>query len=159
MTEAHATHGETDNPDVLHEPSDVNVRGILCTGAGLVAVVVVVLLTAWWLLVILEQQRAASGPRPTPWTERERQLPLAPRLEGIERMQAEGTAPPPPPEPPKAYALVDADEGIVQIPLERALRLIVEHDLLKSQPARQSAQAASPPSDANSGRGRQEGVP
>jgi hypothetical protein len=159
MTDAHPTHGATDNRDVLREPSDVNVRGILWTGAALVAVVIVVHLAAWWLLVVLERQRAASGPPPTPWTERERQLPLPPRLEGIERMEAGDASPRRAPQPPKDYALVDAEAGIVQIPLERAIRLIVEHDLLKSQPARQSAQAASPPSDANSGRRGKEGGP
>jgi hypothetical protein len=164
MSDSPHPAGGTDNPDVSRERSDVNVRGIVLTAVGLAVVTILTHLAAWWLLVVLERRREASGPPPSPWAQHQRgQLPPVP-LEGIERMEkgeaGKEEVGAEPPQPPKSYASVDDKLGIVQIPLERAMQLIVEHDLLKTELApRSNGPAGSPPSDANSGRGRQEGAP
>jgi hypothetical protein len=161
MSDLGQSHRRTGNPDLARERTDVSARGILLAAAALVLIGIVTHLVTWWLLVVLQQRRQASNPPPTPWSrQRSGQLPPPPRLEGIDRMQEGQTAAPPSPKPPDSYGTVDANAGIVQIPLERAMRLIVEHDLLKTESDSPTHRAtAAMPSGANSGRGRQEDEP
>ena len=55
-----------DNPEVAHEDSDVNVRAILMSGAGLLIVGVIVHVLMWWLFAVFERQAAANDPQTSP---------------------------------------------------------------------------------------------
>ena len=152
-----------ENPDVRYERRDVSARGIVLTALGLVLMGVVIHLGAWWIMILLEQRRQASAPAASTWTSEEvPRLPRSPRLEGIQRMEGEESDAESP-QPPKSYAMVDESRGIVQIPLDKAMRLIVEHDLLKGELRREARDRSTltegRPSRANSGRGRQGSEP
>src|SRR3712207_3329269 len=80
------------NPDVQHEESDVNVRGILVFVAGLFLLMAVTLLLMHFMLNFFEKQEAARETRPDPMalTEERDRLPPEPRLQGARGFGAEG---------------------------------------------------------------------
>ena len=63
-----------DNPEVAHEDSDVNVRAILMSGAGLLIVGVIVHVLMWWLFAVFERQAAANDPQTSPLAVRKASL-------------------------------------------------------------------------------------
>jgi hypothetical protein len=171
-------------PPRRHEPEQINIRAILICAGALALLALVIHIGAWGLFRYLdareervkpdlfplateerlEQKPPPLEPAPTPpgWSAT-RGLPPPPRepqLEGIKRMEGkDGYGRP---EQLSRYEWVDRKDGIVQIPLDQAMKLIVEEGLL---PARSSALnpllppwqggekgGAAPPSRANSGR-------
>jgi hypothetical protein len=58
MSEPHSP--ERDNPEVVHETSDVNVGAILRFGAALLIVAAIAHVFLWWLLGVYERQYARS---------------------------------------------------------------------------------------------------
>ena len=71
------------NPDVTHEESDVNVRGILQFAFGLFIFGAIVLTLMWFMLRFFERRQDKRTPPPAPMalTDKER-LPPEPRLQG-----------------------------------------------------------------------------
>lgn len=137
-------------PEQGHEPPDVSVRNVLITAAVLVAVAVVAHLALWGhfdLLTAREDQAQEGLP---PLAVEEGELPLdkrldklgerQPLLEGFERVEGrtsdihpedlrasrqprlQGYGPAEPPE-----------EGYARIPIDRAMRLLVEKNLLPAR--------------------------
>jgi hypothetical protein len=130
MPETHAEHGE-----IRTEHTDVNVRGVLYVGAGLVVVGVICCLASYWTYQAL--QRGESRPTRFRLSEKREQLPPEPRLEQIERMKTWGE-----PTPPlyaeeeqrlDSYGWVNKEKQIVHIPIERAMMLLVEEKRLKAR--------------------------
>jgi hypothetical protein len=80
------------NPDVQHEESDVNVRGILIFVAGLFVLMAVTLLLMRFMLNFFEKQEAKRETRPGPMalTEQKDRLPPEPRLQSAPGFGAEG---------------------------------------------------------------------
>ena len=137
MAEVHAPHapGEhapTDNPEVHHELSDVNIRAILLFGAGLVASGIVISFLVWLLFGYFTRREArVPSMYPLAATE-ENRLPPEPRLQTNPRQdlrdlrtQEAATL--------NSYGWVDRNAGIVRIPVGDAMKLIVQRGL----PARQ----------------------
>lgn len=127
------------NPDVAHETSDVNVRGILGFGVGLAVGTALVSLLLWGAFSVMVQRfTPAPGPNSSPLT---RNRPLVP--EG--RKQVESTFPEPRLQPDAAhdlvrfreeeyrrlnsYGWVDQNAGIAHIPIERAKQLVLDRGL------------------------------
>lgn len=80
------------NPDVQHEESDVNVRGILIFVAGLFVLMGVTLVLMWFLLDFFEKREAARETKPGPMalTDPKDRLPPQPRLQAAPGFEAEG---------------------------------------------------------------------
>ena len=114
-----------------HEKRDASVIGVLLTGVGLAAILVVSCLLVLGLFDRLKAREPLGRPVAG-------QLPPPPRLEGVERMQERKLVAAPGRSLPRldSYGWVDKDKGIVRIPLERAMELIVEKQLLPAKPAK-----------------------
>lgn len=137
MANRHTTPtSAADNPDVRHEETDVNIRGIFAFAFGLVVVAAVIHLVVWLLFAYFSTRETARvAPRyPLAATEQNR-LPPEPRLQTNPRQDladlraAEERI-------LSSYGWVDRNAGIVRIPIEEAMRLVVERGL----PARQTEQ-------------------
>ena len=139
-----STHNEhsaehIENPDVHHETSDVNVRGIFGFGIGLaVGTALVALLLFGAFSVMVERFSPAPGPTSSPLT---RTRPTVPES----RQHAETAFPEPRLQPNAAedlvqyreaehrrlntYGWVDQNAGVVHIPIERAKELTLQRGL------------------------------
>ena len=73
------------NPEVTHETSDVNVRGVLTFVLVLTVATIAVSIGMWLLFGFFNRQEARDEPKPGPMALRpddERRLPPVPRLQG-----------------------------------------------------------------------------
>jgi hypothetical protein len=121
------------NPEVVHEESDVNVRAILGFGAGLLAVGVVIQLLMALLFSVYTKQ-AAQVPRAFPLSaEYQQQPPPEPRLqahpeEDMRQLRAQEDA------ILQGYGWIDKSSGVARIPIEEAMKIVVQRGL----PAREA---------------------
>jgi hypothetical protein len=118
-----------ENPEVVHEESDVNVRAILGFGAGLAVVAIVVHLFLWWLLGAYNRQAERSQTHLYPLAAGQQdQAPPGPRLQDNpqqdmrELRERQGAL-------LKGYAWVNRDAGVARIPIEEAMRILVQRGL------------------------------
>ena len=140
MAETHlprtAAHtGRDANPEVRHETSDINIRGVLGFGAALILGALFMYFVVWVLFVYFDTHESA---RPAPFyplaVGQEQRLPPEPRLQTNPRADlhllrtGEDAV-------LNSYGWVDKNNGVVQIPIGEAMRLTVEHGL----PARKDA--------------------
>lgn len=110
-----------------HEANVVESRFVLLFGLVLAMTTVVILLLMGGLFRLLEQQEAKTDPRPPPLAET-RQPPPEPRLqitpvEDLQAIQAAEAA------ILNGYGWVDRTNGVVHIPIRRALDLLIERGL------------------------------
>jgi len=118
-----------DNVEVVHEESDVNVGAIIRYGIGLFAVAVVIHVFLWWLLGTYERQneRAQTQVYPMAAGQHDR-LPPSPRfqqnpqqelqaLRGKQKALLEG------------YGWVNKETGVARIPVDAAMKMVVERGL------------------------------
>ncbi len=132
MSELHSH--EQDNPEVVHEESDVNVGAILRYGAGLLLVGVIVSVFLSWLLGVYERQYARAQTQVYPMAAGQQdRLPPEPRLQNDPqqelrdlRAKQESLL--------KGYGWVNKEAGFARIPIEEAMRMVVERGL----PAREA---------------------
>jgi hypothetical protein len=117
-----------ENPEVVHEESDVNVRAILGVGVGLAVLALVVhLLLA--LLFGYYTREAARQPIVFPLSlDRQGELPPEPRLQtnpqrDLRDLRAREDA------ILNGYGWVDQKAGIARIPIAEAMRLVVQRGL------------------------------
>ena len=117
---------EPRNPNVHHEPGDVNALALTKFGLAMAALIVVFLFGLWGVFEYLRNRAAVEGLplSPAAMVNSQRQPP-EPRLQrhaaqdmrdwraGEERALHQ-------------YAWIDPDKGIVQIPVERAMDLIAQ---------------------------------
>jgi hypothetical protein len=131
MSEPH----EQDNPEIVHEESDVNVRAILGFGLALLVAAVIIHVFLWWLQIVYQRQtdRAQMQVYPLAAGQQE-ELPPMPRLQEHPQQDMRELR-----ERQRAllngYSWVNRDTGIARIPVEEAMRMVVERGL----PARETA--------------------
>ena len=124
-----------DNVEVVHEESDVNVSAIIKYGIGLLVIAAFLHVFLWWLQGTYSRQneRAQTQVYPLAAGQRDR-MPPSPRFqqnpqqdlqELITRQKAllEG------------YGWVSRDEGVARIPIEDAMKMVVERGV----PVREAA--------------------
>jgi hypothetical protein len=127
---------DTENPEVAHEDSDVNVRAILGFGGALTLVAVLLHLFLWWLQGLYQRQTVREQtPRYPMAIERDGALPPQPRFQRNPqqemrdlRARQEALL--------NGYGWVNKENGVARIPIEEAMRMIVERGL----PAREKQQ-------------------
>jgi hypothetical protein len=139
MAELHRPHGReepnrpTDNVEVDHEESDVNIRAIFGFGAALIVVAVVVHIAIWGLYRFFDsrasQPVAATYPLAVGQGDRrppEPQLQTQPRedLAALRAREEQALT---------TYGVVDRNAGVYRIPIDRAIELTLQRGL----PARQ----------------------
>lgn len=126
---------------------DVNLRGVLWTGAVLVGVTVLGFVVAWFVFrgMAASEQRRSPEPLPIPEA-RERALPPGPRLqatpeEDLEELLAQEEA------LLERYSLVEEGGGYARIPIERAMELFLEQRGGEPTPQEPGAEGMTPGSD------------
>jgi hypothetical protein len=127
-------HEELANEDVAHEHSDVNVRGVLAFGAGMVVVAAAAFLSMWVLFRVLDAQAVSNDPDVSPLAVPAGKLPPTPRLQtnepaSLHKFRSMET------ETLETYGWVNQSAGVVRIPIAEAKKKLLEHGL----PARPSA--------------------
>lgn len=134
MAELHQPHAArpahaADNPEVHHEESDVNIRGILMFGVGLIVVAVIIQLVVGALFKYFDIREARQATPEYPLAAaQENRLPPEPRLQTNPRQdladlrarEDEALA---------GYSWVDRNAGIVRIPIDDAIRKTLERGL------------------------------
>ena len=129
---SHHPHGPTDNPDVVHEESDINVRAIIWFVVVLALIVVAVDIAMWGMFKGLDYLETKNDPAVSP---------LA--LEGRKADEA-----PPGPNPLQTapwadlkvfraeqhahlhgYGWVDQNAGVARVPIDKAKELLLKKGL------------------------------
>lgn len=118
------------NPDVAHEHSDVDVRGILSFALVLFAFTVVTFVLIWWLFGYFAVRETKSDRPLLPLVSSSSgvMLPPEPRLQvspsqDMQELRAAEDA------LLNSYGWVDQQVGVVRIPIERAMQLLAERGL------------------------------
>ncbi len=137
-------HPVGSNPDVRFEKTDVDAGSLLKAGFVIVAVTVAVVFFLYWLYFVFVRQEAARQPPPPILKAQPGVLaPPAPHLQprpalDLQAFRAQedkilGT-----------YAWVDEERGVVRIPIEEAMRLLVSRGIgaAAPKPAPSPAQGA-----------------
>ena len=125
MSELHSP----DNPEVVHEESDVNVNAILGYGVALMVVAVVIHVFLWWLLGVYQRQAERSQTQAFPLAAgQQEQVPSGPRLQhqpqqDMRELRAKQEA------LLKGYEWVNREGGVARIPIEEAMRIVVQRGL------------------------------
>lgn len=127
-----------------HEKSDVSIGAIVKFGIGLTVAAVVIHVGLWGLFELLEA-REAKRDRPLPALAAAglRRTPPEPRLEPDallprRRMDAEETR------VLTTYGWVDRGTGVVRVPIDRAMDLLVERGIPPSKPMAPSTPTPGP---------------
>jgi hypothetical protein len=138
MAEIHLPGGEAAaHPSPHHEERDVNIRAILTFGAGLVVTAIVIHVLVWLLFVYFNAREAAQPPPEYPLAaEQEKRLPPEPRLqtnprEDLRELRAGED------EALTTYGWVDRNGGVVRIPIDEAMKLVVQRGLPARAPQRE----------------------
>jgi hypothetical protein len=125
----------TDNPEIVHEESDVNVRAILGFGFALIVAAVIIHVFLWWLQGLYQRQTERAQMQVYPLASgQQEQLPPIPRLQEnpqqeMRELRAKQQA------LLNGYGWVNRDAGVARIPIEEAMRMVVERGL----PTRENA--------------------
>ncbi len=145
--------------DGKDETSEISIRGILLFAGGVLVSAVLINFVLLWIFSIFTVHEERNQQPSAPWSASVRnRLPPEPRLEGLTPL-----APPPyegmsPDEMLRTYGWIDREAGVVRIPIERAMELVVDQLPARSPDARGDKEEPVPtPSRSNSGRGRPKG--
>ena len=125
MSEPH----NLDNPEVAHEESDVNVRAILGWGLGLIVLALVVHVFLWWLIGLYQSQAQRADTRIYPLAAGQQDaLPPEPRLQTTPQQDMRALR-----DAQRArlqeHQWINRDAGVARIPIEDAMRIVVERGL------------------------------
>lgn len=146
------TKPEAPNPAGGHETSDVNVRPLAYFGGVLFLVLVLTLISMRWVFFHYAKSQPL-GPPPTPF-ENARTLPPAPRLQVEPRLELEHYRQQQQ-QMLTSYGWVDRPNGIVRIPIDRAITLLLERGLpTRTQGAPAGETGGKPEPQGNGGTGR-----
>jgi len=142
-----------------HETKDVNSNAVFGLAGLAIVLGIAIGLGVWFVFQDLRerQSRRLSAPFPVAVRQPGMVLPPQPRLEGIERMKGPGgESRPQELQPLNNYEWVDRRAGVVRIPMDRAMAIIVEKKLIASSEKSTARDLRNPyarrPSPANSGR-------
>jgi hypothetical protein len=125
-----------DAPQPHHETSDVDVRAVFAFGGGLIIVAIAIHLVIFGLFRFFSAREARQPPPQFPLAvQDENRLPPQPRLQTNPRqdlrdLRAKEDA------ILQSYGWIDKNNGVVRIPIQRAMELTVQRGL----PARQETQ-------------------
>ena len=139
MAEMHLPHADSnriESAPVEHETSDVNIRAVFGFGIGLTLVTTVVAFGVWLLFQYFAAREARPAFTEYPLAVQEPRVPPEPRLQtnprddlrGLRAREDQALT---------SYDWVDRNAGVVRIPIDRAMRLVVERGL----PSRPGAEA------------------
>ena len=122
----------TDNPEVRHETSDVNIRAILGFGLGLIVVGIFIHFAIYLLFMFFTSREARVAPEFPLAVGQEHRLPPEPRLQTNPRQDLRDLL--------KQeddilghYGWVDRNAGVVRIPIDEAMKLVVQRGLPSRQ--------------------------
>jgi hypothetical protein len=126
MTDSTRAHSDVD------DVNSVNVRGVLLFGAGLAVTAVIIHVLVWLLFVYFSGRESAQVAPVYPLAVGEEQLPPEPRLqtnprEDLRVLRAHED------ELLTTYGWVDKPAGVVRIPIEEAMKLVVKRGLPSRQ--------------------------
>ena len=136
MAEVHVPGKAAHNPDVHHETTDVDIRGILSFGVGLIVVGFFVAFIVWVLFRYFDSREAhrVAPEYPLAATQEKREPPepklqVGPRedLEELRRQEDQIL---------DSYGWVDKNAGVARIPIEEAMKLVVQRGLPSRQERR-----------------------
>jgi len=118
----------------VNDVNNVNIRGVLMFGAGLAATAALVHVLVWLLFVYFSGRESVQVAPAFPLAVGEEQAPPEPRLqtnprEDLRALRARED------ELLTTYGWVDKPAGVVRIPIEEAMKLVLKRGL----PARQEA--------------------
>src|SRR5438093_6743459 len=128
-------HSTAENPEVHHETSDINFRGVLAFGAGLIVAAIAIHFGIWLLFHFFQAREAQKAALEYPLAAgQQNRLPPEPRLqpsppgwstprEDLQKLRAEED------EILRSYGWVDKNAGIVRIPINEAMKLTVKKGL------------------------------
>jgi hypothetical protein len=124
---AHA-HGSLHNPDVAHESSDINVRGVIWFIVTLVVVTATVQVAMWVMFRVLNRMEVRNDADVTPLAVPAGQLPPEPRLQTtpwqdlkVFRADEDKTL--------ATYGWVDRKSGVARMPIDKAKDLLLQRGL------------------------------
>jgi len=130
-----ASHNGPDNVEVVHEESDVNVGAIIRFGLGLLLIAAFIHVFLWWLqgTYSRQNQRAQTQVYPLAAGQQDR-LPPSPRFQEnpqqeLQDLRAKQGA------LLEGYGWVNKEGGVARIPIEDAMKMVVERGL----PTRETA--------------------
>jgi len=130
MSDTHTTPtAAIDNPTVHHEASDINLRGVLVFGLGLLIAAVFIYFFVWLLFLFFAGRETARGVPQFPLAiGQQDRLPPEPRLQTSPRQDMrelrateEATL--------DSYGWVDKGAGVVRISIGEAMKRTVEKGL------------------------------
>lgn len=129
------------NPHVDHESSDITIRGVVFAAAGLAVVTLLCIGLATGLFVYLN--RAATRAEGPPLMPPEATLPAEPRIQpdpasALREMRAEESR------ILDDYRWIDKEGGLARIPIDRAMKVLIERGLLRSKPPAEPAATEKP---------------
>jgi hypothetical protein len=130
-----ASHNGRDNVEVVHEESDVNVGAIIRFGLGLLLIAAFIHVLLWWLQGTYSRQNQRAQTQVYPLAAgRQDRLPPSPRFQQnpqqeLQDLRAQQGA------LLEGYGWVDKEGGIARIPIEDAMKIVVERGL----PTREAA--------------------
>jgi len=131
MADPHGSHAidAHDNPEVRHESSDINIRGVFAFGASLYVTLVFVALFVWLTFRFFDaRDRRASVPQFPLAASQAARVPPEPRLQTTPRqdlldLRASEE------QVLNSYGWVDKNAGVVRIPIDEAMKLTVQRGL------------------------------
>lgn len=126
------------NPGVQTEARDANTRGVLTFAGVLTLVLLLSHGLVWWLFNDLDNREEGQKRSRFPLAAAGDELPPAPRLEGLDRVEGvENRVPADVKLKPlpglDQYRWVDEKAGVAQMPIDQAVKLIVEQNLLPTR--------------------------
>jgi hypothetical protein len=130
MAEMHLPHAEhaTNDASVDHEASDVNIRAVFGFAAGLTIATGVIAFAVFLLFQYFSARAAETTFTEYPLATQASRVPPEPRLQTNPRQDLsdlQGRED----QQLQSYGWVDKNTGIVRIPIDRAMQLVVERGL------------------------------
>lgn len=120
--------GTVVHPAIDFENTDINGRGVVLAGAGLLIVLWIIVVLVYFVFAFLAYYRAVVSPPALPLAGELRSAPPAPRIQATPRVDLQHLRAYEDSELHK-YAWVDRQKGIVTIPIERAMQIIAERGI------------------------------
>jgi hypothetical protein len=139
MAEVHMPHAAHDDGDhnagIHHETTDVNISAIILSGVALIVSAVLISFVVWVLFKYFESREARRvAPEYPLAATQEVRVPPEPRLQtdprqDLQDLRAQEN------QILNSYGWIDKNTGVVRIPIDEAMKLVVQRGL----PSRQQA--------------------